>query len=344
VINFRYHLVSLIAVFLALTVGVVMGSTVIDRAIVEGLRQQISDVRGRADRTKAENSDLRSEIEERDAYIDATRRYVVDGRLDDVPVVVLAVRGADSGAVRAATTLVQEAGAQAPAVVWLEPKWALSSPSDAAKLADVLGASNDVRPAALRTSGWEQLAERLGVGGPELEGDLLSSLANAGFISFEGIGDQGAPAPAAYPGAGARVLLVGSLGSKVEVPGLVVDVAGALRDAEVPTVVAEEGASLPDPSEGGGVVAAVRDDSSLSRRTATVDGLETTPGRVAAVLALSGLGRGVVGSYGTADGANAGVPAWSTRPAPPTTTTAPPPGGPPVPASGTPAGSVPAGR
>ena len=35
-INFRFHLVSLIAVFLALALGVVMGATVIDRATSTG--------------------------------------------------------------------------------------------------------------------------------------------------------------------------------------------------------------------------------------------------------------------------------------------------------------------
>ena len=45
-INFRFHIASLVAVFLALALGVVMGSTVVDRAIVESLRTQIDDVRG----------------------------------------------------------------------------------------------------------------------------------------------------------------------------------------------------------------------------------------------------------------------------------------------------------
>ena len=39
-INFRYHIVSLIAVFLALAIGVIMGSAVIDRAIVNRLEDQ----------------------------------------------------------------------------------------------------------------------------------------------------------------------------------------------------------------------------------------------------------------------------------------------------------------
>ncbi len=336
-INFRYHLVSLVAVFLALTVGIVMGSTVIDRAIVDGLRQQISDVRDRADRTKAENRDLGSDLDERDAYIEATQRFTVEGRLDGVPVVVVAPRGANADAVRAAATLVQEAGARAPAVLWLEPKWALDAVADAEALAEALGSDRVGRRSTLRANGWSRLAERLGAGGPELAGDVLAKLVNAGFVSLERVGDQGEPAPAAYPGAGARVLLVGSVAAKVEVPGLVVAVARALRGASVPTVVAEEAAGAPDASERGGVVAPIRDDSELSRVVSTVDGLDLPTGRVAAVLALSDLGRGAVGSYGTANGANAPVPAWSPPPAPITTE----PTGPSAPAtSAPPAGST----
>ena len=37
-INLRYHIVSIVAVFLALGIGVLMGSTIVDRAIVSTLR------------------------------------------------------------------------------------------------------------------------------------------------------------------------------------------------------------------------------------------------------------------------------------------------------------------
>ena len=43
-INFRFHLASLIAVFLALAIGIVMGSTVVKEATVKGLRAEIHRV------------------------------------------------------------------------------------------------------------------------------------------------------------------------------------------------------------------------------------------------------------------------------------------------------------
>lgn len=59
-INFRYHVVSLVAVFLALAVGIVMGSTVIDRAIVDGLRNRIDTANKNTEEKRAENDQLKT--------------------------------------------------------------------------------------------------------------------------------------------------------------------------------------------------------------------------------------------------------------------------------------------
>ena len=47
-INFRYHLVSLTAVFLALAIGIAMGATVVDQATVKRAANQLESVRSRA--------------------------------------------------------------------------------------------------------------------------------------------------------------------------------------------------------------------------------------------------------------------------------------------------------
>ena len=45
-INFRFHIVSLIAVFLALALGIVMGATVVNRAIVDRLNRHSDGLHG----------------------------------------------------------------------------------------------------------------------------------------------------------------------------------------------------------------------------------------------------------------------------------------------------------
>ena len=67
-IDFRYHLVSLIAVFLALGIGVIMGTAVIDRAVVDRLERQQSTLNDDINDVQAENERLRTSLsEERDA-------------------------------------------------------------------------------------------------------------------------------------------------------------------------------------------------------------------------------------------------------------------------------------
>jgi hypothetical protein len=117
-INFRFHLVSLVAVFLALAAGIVIGSTVVDTAVVDGLRDRIDAVESRADRIDGENRDLASRVEDLSAEAEATSPYAVDGRLHGVPVAVVAVRGTDGRRVDSLVRRVREAGGSTPAVIW----------------------------------------------------------------------------------------------------------------------------------------------------------------------------------------------------------------------------------
>ena len=69
----------------------------------------------------------------------------------------------------------------------------------------------------------------------------------------------------------------------------------------MPTLVAERYAESDEGPARGSLVSAIRSDDVLSARIATVDDLELVQGRVAVVLGLSELGRGVVGHYGYGD-------------------------------------------
>ena len=66
-IHFRYHLISIVAVFLALGIGIVMGSTVIDKAIVNGLENRIDSAERNSIERKQENDELRKAISSQDS-------------------------------------------------------------------------------------------------------------------------------------------------------------------------------------------------------------------------------------------------------------------------------------
>ena len=310
-INFRFHLVSLIAVFLALALGIVMGATVIDQAIVDTLNARINDVRDEANAQRSENSDLREELDRLGAYVEGTDEFAVAGRLEGVPVAVVAFRGVDGDAVTPPVELAQAAGAAAPGVLWLEDKWLLGDDESRQQLADILGAPSDEEAASLRESGLAALAERLAAGSAPLGTDLLVTLTEAGFVTFQAVGDQAGDdfALSAYPSADARVLLIDGSDADEEMNAMLEPAARAFVAVDLPLAVGEVFREEDDGPGRGTRLSPVRDDDDLTQVVSTVDDLERVEGRVTAVLALSDLGRGIVGQYGYGAGADQSLPA-----------------------------------
>src|SRR5882672_11505565 len=107
-INFRFHIASLIAVFLALALGVVMGSTVIDRAIVDGLRDRINDVEKKANDQRARNDRLQEQLDQANVYTAESASYAVRNQLPDQQVGIVAERGVDEAAVKAQAQLLRD--------------------------------------------------------------------------------------------------------------------------------------------------------------------------------------------------------------------------------------------
>src|SRR5262245_7454174 len=109
-INFRFHIASLIAIFLALALGVLMGSTVVQRATVDNLRDSIDRVSAKADRQRDDNSRLRSEIGHLNDYAEQSAPYAVSGQLTDQAVALVAERGLDEATVQSQLTLLRTTG------------------------------------------------------------------------------------------------------------------------------------------------------------------------------------------------------------------------------------------
>ncbi len=162
-INFRFHIVSLIAVFLALALGIVMGATVVNRAIVDRLNDRIDTVEKNANARKAESDDLRGEVGQLQGYIDGTKDFTVAGRLDGVALATIATRGVDGDAVKETVELAQQAGARAPGIMWLEGKLTLSDADALRQLGELLGRPGQSAKAT-REEAWNALASRLASG------------------------------------------------------------------------------------------------------------------------------------------------------------------------------------
>jgi hypothetical protein len=313
-INFRFHLVSLVAVFLALTVGIVVGATIVNHAVVTELNDRINKVEKNAETQQRQNRTLSTSANRLEAYLKTAAPYVVEGRLTAVSVVVVAERGVDRTAVRGLVTLLQDAGAQAPAIVWLEAKWMLGHPGDRTKLAQIVGVSST--SPLLRTDALSALARRLAASVPTTTArpvgpvDVLSALTSAGFVTIEAVGPSGTTDLSTFPSAGARVSIIGGESSALAADPAVTPLASAFSALQVPTVAGEVYQATNGQPGRAEVVAPIRDDPALSRLVSTVDDVDLVQGRVAVVLATAA-GQAKVGQYGYGTGANAALPSWS---------------------------------
>src|SRR5262249_43940280 len=132
VINFRFHIVSLVAVFLALAVGIVMGYGVFSQPTFEGLQSRIDHVDKRSSAIKSENRELENLLGGAQGSLNDLVQWAAKDRLLGVSVVVVAMRGIDEDAVRQLATDAVIAGATVPGVLWLEAPWTLHGASDLA--------------------------------------------------------------------------------------------------------------------------------------------------------------------------------------------------------------------
>ena len=314
-INFRFHIVSLIAVFLALAVGIVFGATVVNNVIVDRLNDRIDTVEDNANRRKAESDELRSEVGRLQGYIDGTKDFAVAGRLEGVPLVTIATRGVDADAVKQTVELAQRAGARAPGIIWLEEKMTLSEDDALRELGELLGRTGQ-SVKVTRDDAWNALASRVASGGGAAANgrELLSALAEAGFVSFEPVGNQGENfSPASLSGGDARVLLIDGTNGQVAGNEVLAPLSNALTANRLRLVVGEVFDEQDGGPQRGAMLNPIRSSDALKQTVSTVDDLDLVEGHVAAVLALADLNRNVVGQYGYGTGATTSTPEWSNQ-------------------------------
>ena len=331
-INFRFHLVSLVAVFLAMGLGILVGSTVIDQKIVNRLDREIASVRTENAKRKEESKALAKQNSDQQKFVELTAPFVVDGRLDGQSVAIVAESGVDRGTVQKTQALLRGAGADVPAVLWLDDSWLLDTDQRKADLRSALNVQGD--EATMRSRALGLLARRLATTPPRTATststseprstttrratattpttlprvDLLTALEDAGFLS---VTDGNASELATFPARVAHVLVVTGDKSHFLGAGITAAVARELMRARVPAVVAAIYDAGDNPSTApkrGAALASVLDDRVLSKAVSTLDDLELVQGRVAATLALALVANGTVGHYGYGSDASSPLP------------------------------------
>jgi len=313
-ISFRFHVVSITAVFLAIAIGVVVGTTYVDGAVVDGLRNRIDSVEGNLDDRRAENDRLESELGLASSYIEASAPFAVTDRLIDVPVLMVAARGVDETVVERTAGLTRLAGGITPGVVWLESPWELESEEDRVALASILNADPDDDPEDLRAAAWAAVVEELSVT-PQAADDpaadspvVLAPLIEAGFLSVDALGESTTTLDD-LTGAGPRVLVVTGARADAGPDATVPAVAAATANGELVTVLADVHVSAPEaPGRGEELLESL---AGLEDLVSVVDNADQIEGQVGAVLALAAAVDAPVGHLGYGDGADGVLPPWT---------------------------------
>lgn len=304
-INFRYHLASLIAVFLALGLGIVAGSTFVSPETVRALQRSLQSIDAKDRALEAQNNQLTQTNNGLVTNALASRDALVQGRLAGHPVVLISFDTTAPGeAGQMASTLVA-AGARLQGSIVLSSKLALPDDASRSQIAAVLGSGASTAD-AIQAALARQLADALSGGTP----GIVQRLIDAGLASqAPGVpGDAPlAPSSLAVPGSLIVVLsaAVPQAGTKPPTPDVgraVVDpVVRALSTTSAVVAVGEDGSSpLP-------VLSTLRGDQTL--RVVTVDGVDQPTGQAAIVLGLLDAATAHTwGAYGLGSGASAPLP------------------------------------
>jgi Copper transport outer membrane protein, MctB len=310
-INFRFHLVSLIAVFLALGLGILVGSSVVDQVIVDRLHREISGLRHESNQRRTDINTLKDQVSKLNDSLAATAPYAVQQRLEGVPVALVAERGVDANAVKQVNDMLRTAGAIVPSVVWLDDAWRLDDAKRLQDLQTLVGASGTA--AATRAAALRKLAARLAeptlaVHKSSSSTDVLKQFEDAGFVT---VSDANSRQVATLPTTATRALVVTGTDSDLGGTDSLVQLVRALVASKVPTVVGEvydDHTSSNATTSRGDAVAPVRGDSVLKKSVSTLDDAELLQGQVSAALALEQIANGTVGQYGYGRGASAVLP------------------------------------
>jgi hypothetical protein len=307
-INFRYHIVSLMAVFLALSVGIVIGVT-LRPSVDSGLTQQ-------AEQDRKTVQELRAEIDRRNALDKYREDYaarvdptITAGLLTGDRVAVIVMPGAPSAVVDAIAKAVPIAGGEVTKTVHVDDSaFAATAPEKVDQaLTDygpVLGVADDVTTATrLGAALGRAVLAKEPVAQDSTAKAITKALSGAGLIAVEPKStEQAQLAIVVTAAAPTTAPTADELAAHVQF-----DV--ALKDAAAGVVVAG-----PNSMEIQGTdVLAVRTDSSSNDLLSTVDVADLASGVTTVQLAGKEQLLGRQGHYGALTGAEAATPELPVR-------------------------------
>jgi hypothetical protein len=307
VITFRYHVVSLVAVLIALAIGIALGG---------GPLQRSSDDAGDGDSdslasTQARLDQVMDSAAFADSYADETADSVLRDAVDQRAVTLLTLPGADDADVTRLTAMVERAGGSVTARAAVGEKLLdVGNRQLVAELATQMtdSAGNGVDMPSDAT-GYDQMGVLLAhalvsgkAGGEPLDEageSILAGLDTAELLSLTGDVDS----------RGSLVVVLagepyGSADDRDGAGSILASLASVLDERSDGLVLAGPVAS----SAEDGLVGTLRADPATADQLSTVDAVERTAGAVVVVLALEAEADGRSGHYGTGAAGDGAVP------------------------------------
>jgi hypothetical protein len=296
VIDFRYHLVSIVAVFLALAIGIVLGSTELQGNTIDVLRTSSNSLKNQLDQTQAERNTVQQELNNNLTFLATAERRLLANELPGDRIVLVTEPGASSSVIAGVKQAAVYAGATVTGDVAIQPKFNDLSGTNQSSLESINsnmapGSTSLATPANEQTLNQQQAAQLIGTAilatttAGETTGistadatTLLGAYAQAGYITIT---------PAVTDRATLAVIVTPdtSPADGQNDPGTQVLLAMAQEFAGESAATVVIG-STAGSSPAGSPIATLR-ASSVASLVSTVDNADSTLGQVSTIWALA---------------------------------------------------------
>lgn len=311
-IDFRYHLVSITAVFLALALGIVVGTAALNGPIQDGLRRSIQDQAQDKRELESDVRSLQSQVAASDEFAAVLGPDLVADQLADERVLFVTTPATPDELAERLRPLLADAGATVTGELEVLPALAAAASRQLLDdlVAQVVPAGIDLPDGTPVERAAAELAAAL-TSGPDTEpvdtGEaqaVVSAFEEADLVRFSAQ-DESVLRSATL------VVVLGAEGADGNVDSsesqqqeALLALAQALDERSAGVVIAGPERSAED----GGIVRALREESVLLDSLSTVDNADRGVGLVAVVLALAEQLSGGSGQYGAGPGAAAPLP------------------------------------
>ena len=308
-IDFRYHLVSIVAVFLALAIGIVLGSTELQGSTINGLRTLSDSLKSQLSAAGAQRDAYQQQASASDAFLQTAEPKLLNGTLAGDKIVIITEPGAPSGIIDGIEKAAGPgyAGATVTGTVALQPKFNDLTGTTRSSLSAInsdLAATDGtaLAPATDQQTVYQQEAAQLiatavlnqSDGEPGLTAaqaqNLLGAYAKSGYLTTSGI-----PWNRATMAVIVTPQTAPANGQNDPANQVLLAVAAQFAQASAATLVAGTAAS----SAASASAISVLRGSSVSSQVSSVDNADTRLGQISTIWALADqLAGGKPNSYG----------------------------------------------